>query len=137
MNNQESGKNTPFTKEMFEQLMASLKDPTGPNIFEFKESRKHEEIYKEHEEIYKNAGILEHKAYEKRNEIEQYMQEYRVNWKDYYKILQVDPSITQDDIYLIYKRVHESHNPIAEEAWETLSDPIKRVAYDRICKEKH
>jgi len=126
MNNQESGMEEPFT---IEQLKAFM-NHTWPDLLE------HEEIYKEHEEIYKNAGILEHEAYDKRKEIERYMQEYRANWKDYYKILQVDPSITQDAIYLIYKRVHESHNPIAKEAWETLSDPIKRIAYDRIYKEK-
>ena len=130
MNNQESGMKTPFTREQFEAFMKHI----GPYHQYLQE---YEEVYKEHEEIYKNAGITEHEAFEKRKEIEQYMQEYRVNWKDYYKILQVDPSITQDDIYLIYKRVHESHNPIAEEAWETLSAPIKRVAYDRIYKEKH
>lgn len=109
-----------MSKEQFEALMKYIKKDLQEN-----------------EGIYKKAGITQFESLEKIKEIERYMQEYRANWKDYYKILQVDPSITQDDIYLIYKRVHESYNPEAEKAWETLSDPIKRVAYDHIYKEKH
>lgn len=63
--------------------------------------------------------------------------------KDYYKILQVDPSAEPEVIASVYKRLAQKYHPDKNkspsatrrmqeinEAYEVLSDPVKRAQYD-------
>jgi len=69
-----------------------------------------------------------------------------VDYKDYYKILGVSKTATQDDIKKAYRKLARKHhpdanldNPMAEEkfkeigeAYEVLKDPEKRSRYDQL-----
>ncbi len=68
-----------------------------------------------------------------------------MEYKDYYKILEVAKSATQDDVKKAYRRLARKYHPDVSkekeaekkfkeigEAYEVLKDPEKRVAYDQL-----
>lgn len=66
-----------------------------------------------------------------------------MDYKDYYKVLKLDRTATQDEIKRAYRKLvrtyHPDVNPDAEaqfkdvgEAYEVLGDPEKRAAYDTL-----
>jgi curved DNA-binding protein len=68
-----------------------------------------------------------------------------MEYKDYYKIMQVDRKVTQDEIKRSYRKLArkyhpdvssekdaESHFKDVGEAYEVLKDPEKRAAYDQL-----
>lgn len=68
--------------------------------------------------------------------------------QDYYQILEIDPAADADEIKKAYRRLVREHHPDAQkvagtamlfrqvqEAYEVLSDPVLRGAYDRGRKE--
>lgn len=82
------------------------------------------------------------------------MEPYETNWKNYYEILQVSPEADPKVITAAYERlVHLYHHALSDsakesqifsmgmtdisEAYEVLSDPVRRAAYDRMFKEKY
>ena len=69
------------------------------------------------------------------------------NTKDYYLILQVQPSAEPEVIQAAYRRLARKYHPDVEddsparmqdlnEAYEVLSRPDKRAAYDRWCRSR-
>jgi len=75
-------------------------------------------------------------------------------WKNYYEIIQVSPSAEPKTITTAYERLAHLYNHSLSdqtkeskffsemmsdinEAYQILSDPIKRVAYDRVFMEKY
>jgi len=81
-------------------------------------------------------------------------EQYVGNWKNYYKILQVNPNAEAEAITTAYKRlVHLYHHTLSDktkkspffsellndvsEAYQVLSEPIRRTAYDRIFFAKY
>ena len=71
---------------------------------------------------------------------------WEINWKDYYQILQVHPSAEPEIITAAYKKLldkyHPDHNPGNEQwatekskeinnAYDVLEDPLKRREYDK------
>ena len=78
------------------------------------------------------------------------MEQYERNWKNYYEILQVSPNAELSVIAAAYKRLAQSHHPdkmkdpasttrMADinEAYEVLSNPIRRSNYDHAFKTKY
>ena len=80
-------------------------------------------------------------------------EQYEVNWKNYYQILQVSPAAELKDIttgygrlaklyrYLLSEKINESQAFLVritdiDEAYEFLSDSDRRVAYDQVFKAK-
>ncbi len=68
--------------------------------------------------------------------------------KDYYEILRVHPSVSEDEIKEAYRRLAHKYHPDmdggdavkfkeAHEAYEVLSNPYKRVVYDTQIKLTH
>lgn len=68
-----------------------------------------------------------------------------MDYKDYYKIMGVDKTATQDDIKRAYRKLARKYHPDVSkesdaearfkevgEAYEVLKDPEKRVAYDQL-----
>ncbi len=81
-------------------------------------------------------------------------EQYLENWRNYYKILQVNPNAEAEAITAAYKRlVHLYHHTLSDrtkkssffsemmndvnEAYHALSDPTRRSAYDRIFFAKY
>lgn len=73
------------------------------------------------------------------------MEEYEVNWKNYYDILGVSPTADAQEIKAAYRGLALKHHPdrtedslasgrMAEinEAYEVLSDPTRKASYDRL-----
>jgi len=72
------------------------------------------------------------------------MEQYQQYWKDYYDILQVSPKAEQEVISAAYKKLAQKYHPDTSsnfkdastkmidinEAYEILSNPVKRVDYD-------
>ena len=78
------------------------------------------------------------------------MEQYEVNWKNYYEILGVSPNAESSVITAAYRRLAQGLHPdktkgrVApkimteiNEAYEVLSDPVRRTAYDRIFRTKY
>ena len=78
------------------------------------------------------------------------MEQYELNWKNYNEILQVSPEAEPLVIAAAYKRLAQAYHPDMtkdplagaripdiNEAYEVLSDPIRRAAYDRIFRTKY
>ncbi|MFT6194507.1 MAG: curved DNA-binding protein [Cognaticolwellia sp.] len=74
-----------------------------------------------------------------------YMQEVSVNYKDYYKIMGVDKTASQDEIKTSYRKLARKFHPDVSkeknaetrfkdinEAYEVLRDKEKRAAYDQL-----
>ena len=70
---------------------------------------------------------------------------YRVDYKDYYRIMGVERNATQDQIKLAHRKLARKYHPDVSkepnaeerfkevgEAYEVLKDPEKRAAYDRL-----
>lgn len=73
------------------------------------------------------------------------MGQYERNWKNYYEVLQVSPNAEPTVIKAAYRRLAQSYHPdmtkdpaasqrMADinEAYEVLSDPVKRSEYDLV-----
>jgi curved DNA-binding protein CbpA len=73
------------------------------------------------------------------------VEQYELNWKNYYQILQVSPNASPTAIKLAYKRQAKIYHPdtaadaaaaanmvVINEAYEVLSHPTKRAVYDQI-----
>ena len=78
------------------------------------------------------------------------MEQYELNWKNYYEILQVSPNAEPSVITAAYRRLAQTYHPDTtkdtvasarmtniNEAYTVLSDPIRRAAYDRIFKSQY
>ena len=78
------------------------------------------------------------------------MEQYEINWKNYYEILQVSPNAELSIITVAYRRLAQTYHPdIAKgpsisikmrdinEAYEVLSDTVRRDKYDRLLKTKY
>ena len=78
------------------------------------------------------------------------MEQYERNWKNYYEILQVSPNAELEVITSAYRRLAQLHHPDTtkklevskrmtdiNEAYEVLSDPGRRSAYDRLFRTKY
>jgi curved DNA-binding protein CbpA len=77
------------------------------------------------------------------------MENYERNWKNYYEILQVSPNAEQSVIMAAYKRLAKTYHPDTagsvnaarmveiNEAYEVLSNPIKRSEYDCAFRTKY
>ncbi len=81
------------------------------------------------------------------------MEKYEVNWKNYYEILQVSPNAEPKVITAAYKRLaYLYHHLLSKmpkvsaysdrmndinEAYEVVSDPVRRAAYDQVFKTKY
>ena len=68
-----------------------------------------------------------------------------MEFKDYYKLLEVDRTATADDIKSAYRKMARKYHPDVSkepqaearfkeigEAYEVLQDPEKRAAYDQL-----
>lgn len=77
------------------------------------------------------------------------MEQYHRNWKNYYAILEVNISAEPEAITSAYRRLAQKYHPDAtrdkaasarmielNEAYEVLSSPTRRAAYDSFFKEK-
>jgi curved DNA-binding protein CbpA len=74
---------------------------------------------------------------------------YERHWKNYYEILQVSPNAEASVIAAAYKRLAQVYHPDMQgstssakmtdinEAYEILSDPVKRTEYDRAYRMRH
>ncbi len=68
------------------------------------------------------------------------MEQYEINWKDYYSVLGVGAGAEPEVVKAAYTALARKHHPDAggspqrmkeiNEAWEVLSDPLKKVNYD-------
>lgn len=78
------------------------------------------------------------------------MEQYHRNWKNYYAILELNISAEPDVITSAYRRLAQKYHPDAtqdivasvkmvelNEAYEVLSSPTRRAAYDSLFREKH
>jgi len=78
------------------------------------------------------------------------MEQYEINWKDYYAVLGVGTGAEPEVVKAAYTALARKHHPDAggspvrmkeiNEAWEVLSDPQRRSRYDlcrgqRSCRE--
>jgi len=71
------------------------------------------------------------------------MEQYEINWKDYYAVLGVGISAEAEVVKAAYTALARKHHPDAggspprmkeiNEAWEVLSDPQRRSRYD-LCR---
>lgn len=72
-------------------------------------------------------------------------EQYEVHWKDYYEILQVHPRAEAEIVAAAYRKLAQLYHPDRNndpsatrrfqqisEAYEVLSDPERRVAYDHV-----
>ena len=77
------------------------------------------------------------------------MEQYQRNWKDYYEILQVSRHAEAEVIASAYRRLAQKYHPDAtsgaaasakmvelNEAYEVLSNPVRRSEYDREFKRR-
>jgi len=68
------------------------------------------------------------------------MEQYELNWKNYYGILGVNPGVEPEVVKAAYTALARKHHPDAggsaqrmkeiNEAYEVLSDPLKKADYD-------
>lgn len=77
------------------------------------------------------------------------MEKYERNWKNYYEILQVSPKAETSIITVAYKRLAQTYHPDVvgdastarmadiNEAYEVLSNPVRRAEYDRVFRTKY
>ena len=78
------------------------------------------------------------------------MEQYELDWKNYYEILQVSPNAEPSVITAAYKRLAQTYHPDTargptisarmadiNEAYEVLSDPVRRAIYDRAFKKRY
>lgn len=78
------------------------------------------------------------------------MEQYERNWKNYYEILQVSPNAELSVITAAYKRLARVYHPDVSkdsefrqkmtdinEAYEVLSDPVRRAEYDYAYRVKY
>ena len=76
-------------------------------------------------------------------------EQYELNWKDYYEILQVSPNAEPVVIKATFTKLAQTYHPDTSkdpeasvkmssinEAYEVLSDPARRSAYDRVFRTK-
>ena len=72
------------------------------------------------------------------------MEKYEAGWKNYYEVLGITPTASDQNIKAAYRKLARKYHPdivggsgqsnvmaIINEAYETLIDPDKRAAYDR------
>jgi DnaJ-domain-containing protein 1 len=77
-------------------------------------------------------------------------EQYERNWRNYYEILQVSPNAEPSVIAAAYKRLAQSYHPdkvkdpksatrmtYINEAYEVLSDPVRRSEYDHAYRAKY
>jgi len=74
------------------------------------------------------------------------MEQYELNWKNYYGILGVGPGAEQEVIKAAYTALARKYHPDTggsgqrmkeiNESYEVLSDPQKRGRYDLYCRQK-
>lgn len=78
------------------------------------------------------------------------MEQYELNWKNYYEILQVSPNAEPPVITAAYRRLAQAYHPDTSksavtsarmadinEAYDVLSDSIRRAAYDHVFRTKY
>jgi hypothetical protein len=74
------------------------------------------------------------------------LEQYEINWRDYYAILGVNPSAEPEVIKAAYNALARKHHPDTggnaermkgiNEAFEVLSDTAKRARYDDVCRQR-
>jgi len=78
------------------------------------------------------------------------MEQYEINWKNYYEILQLSPNVEPPVVAAAYRRLSQMYHPDLikdptvssrmtdiNEAYEVLSDPARRAKYDHIFNIKY